>query len=321
MRPEEKRQEIIVGVVVLMILAATVMGIMWGNKADIFSSRSYYTVRVARASGLQEGDPVTVSGVPKGVVDDFVVRKDSVDIIIGVDKDIILYSDAFAIISNQELLGSKKVEVNPGNSGLPLGEQGLFRGTFAGGLEDIFETAGAISTDFQTLLGNFNKTVVLLNKAMEEDVQASLHSIHNTALLIDSLMAADIRPGLKSMKRTLRSTEKMVDARSVDIDTIMTNMKQVSETLKGVVDENKAVVKSSMASLDMISKDLNQLSARLKDPTTSLGKLTTSDSLYQRLDSISANINTLVSDLKNNPKKYLEHVNVNVDMFGGGSKK
>ncbi|MBC8374732.1 MAG: hypothetical protein H8E26_01735, partial [FCB group bacterium] len=57
MRPEEKRQEVIVGVVVLIILVATVMGIMWGNKADIFSSRSYYTVRVARASGLEEGDP------------------------------------------------------------------------------------------------------------------------------------------------------------------------------------------------------------------------------------------------------------------------
>ena len=180
MRPEEKRQEIIVGVVVLIILVATVMGIMWGNKADIFSSRSYYTVRVARASGLEEGDPVTVSGVPKGIVDDFIVKKDSVDIIIGVDKDITLYSDAFAIISNQELLGSKKVEVSPGSSGIRLGEHGVFRGTFAGGLEDIFETTGAISTDFQTLLGNFNKTLLLLNQAMEEDVQASLHSIHNT---------------------------------------------------------------------------------------------------------------------------------------------
>jgi len=105
MRPEERKQEIIVGVVVLLIIAAAVMGIMWGKKYDLFSSRSYYTVRVARASGLEEGDPVTVSGVPKGVVDDFIVRKDSVDIIIGVDKDITIYQDASAIISNQELLG------------------------------------------------------------------------------------------------------------------------------------------------------------------------------------------------------------------------
>jgi len=318
MRPEEKRQEIIVGVVVLIILAATVMGIMWGNKADIFSSRSYYTVRVARASGLEEGDPVTVSGVPKGVVDDFIVRVDSVDVIIGVDKDITLYSDAYAIISNQELLGSKKVEVNPGSSGISLGEQGLFRGTFAGGLEDIFETTGAISTDFQTLLGNFNKTLLLLNKSMEEDVQASLHSIHNTAKLIDSLMAADIQPGIHAMKNTLEEAELLVNTKSGDIDTIVTNMKNVSETLNQVVDENKGKLNRSLSSLDKLSKDLGQLSVRLKDPKSSLGKLTTSDSLYQRLDSISYNINTLVKEIKENPKKYLEHVNINVDMFGGG---
>ena len=318
MRPEEKRQEIIVGVVVLIILVAFVMGIMWGNKADIFSSRSYYTVRVARASGLEEGDPVTVSGVPKGVVDDFIVREDSVDIIIGVDKDITLYSDANAIISNQELLGSKKVEVSPGSSGRPLGEQGVFRGTFAGGLEDIFETTGAISTDFQTLLGNFNKTVVLLNKAMEEDVQASLHTIHNTSKMIDSLMVADIQPGLLAMKGALQQAEIMVDTKREDIDTIVTNLKTVSFTLNQVVDENKSKLNRSLSSLDRISNDLNKLSVRLKDPSTSLGKLTSSDSLYQRLDSISYNINEIVKEIKSDPKKYLEHVNVSVDMFGGG---
>ncbi|NQV16479.1 MCE family protein [bacterium] len=318
MRPEEKRQEIIVGVVVLVILAVTIMGIMWGKKYDIFSSRGYYTVRVGRASGLQEGDPVTVSGVPKGVVDDFIVRADSVDIIIGVDKDIILYSDASAIISNQELLGSKKVEVNPGNSGKHLPERGIFRGTFAGGLEDIFETTGAISTDFRTLLGNFNKTVLLLNKAMEEDVQASLHTVHNTARLIDSLMVSDIQPGLLAMKGALQNAEEMVDTKRADIDTIVTNMKKVSISLNKVVDENKIKISRSLASLDKIANDLSGLSVKLKDPNSTLGKLTTSDSLYQRLDSITVNINAIVKEIKDNPKKYLEHLNVKVDMFGGG---
>ncbi len=318
MKPEEKRQEIIVGVVVLTILVIMIMGIMWGNKADIFSSRSYYTVRVARASGLEEGDPVTVAGVPKGVVDDFIVRKDSVDIIVGVDKDIILYSDAYAIIANQELLGSKKVEVNPGKSGIPLGERGVFRGTFAGGLEDIFETTGAISADFQTLLGNFNKTLLLLNKAMEEDVQASLHTIHNTSRLIDSLMVSDIQPGLQAMKGALQQAEIMVSAKREDIDTIVTNLKTVSYTLNKVMDVNKDKLNRSITRLDKLGEDLSVLSTRLKDPNSSLGRLTTSDALYQRLDSITVNINAIVKEIKADPKKYLEHVKVNVDMFGGG---
>lgn len=321
MKPEEKRQEIIVGIVVLTILAAAIMGVMWGNKYDIFSSRSYYTVRVARASGLEEGDPVTVSGVPKGVVDDFIVLADSVDIIIGVDKDIQIYQDASAIISNQELLGSKKVEVNPGTSGMLLGENGIFRGTFAGGLEDIFETTGAISMDFQNLLGNFNKTLLLLNKSMEEDVQASLRRIHNTAILVDSLMANDIQPGLKSMKGALQKAEGMLNTKSADIDTIVTNLKLVSSTLNKVVNDNKYKLNRSITNLDKIGTDLSKLSDRLKDPNSSLGKLTYSDSLYQRLDSISVNINAIVKDIKANPKKYLEHVNVNVDMFGGGKNK
>ena len=121
MRPEEKRQEVIVGVVVLIILVATVMGIMWGNKADIFSSRSYYTVRVARASGLEEGDPVTVSGVPKGVVDDFIVREDSVDIIIGVDKDITNQKHADELIrAREEDLEHRTYELEEMNTALKV---------------------------------------------------------------------------------------------------------------------------------------------------------------------------------------------------------
>ncbi len=168
------------------------------------------------------------------------------------------------------------------------------------------------------LILNFNKTLLLLNKAMEEDVQASLHSIHNTSKMIDSLMVADIQPGLLAMKSALQQAELMVDSKQEDIDTIVTNLKTVSVTLNQVVDDNKSKLTSSLSSLDKIGDDLSRLSVRLKDPESSLGRLTRSDSLYQRLDSISFNINEIVKEIKNDPKKYLEHVNVNVDMFGGG---
>ena len=153
---------------------------------------------------------------------------------------------------------------------------------------------------------------------MEEDVQASLHTLHNTAELIDSLMVSDIQPGLMAMKGALQQTEEMVNTKREDIDIIITNLKKVSNTLNVVVDDNKDKLARSIASLDKIGEDLSVLSTRLKDPQSSLGKLTLSDSLYQRLDSITVNINDIVKEIKENPKKYLEHVNINVDMFGGG---
>ena len=120
MRRQERRLELIVGTVMLIIILLTIFGVMWGNKYHIFSSRNYYLVRFGRASGLEEGNPVTVSGVPKGIVSDFIVRKDSVDVIIALDKDIIIFTDASGLIVSQELLGGKKIEVNPGHSGIKL---------------------------------------------------------------------------------------------------------------------------------------------------------------------------------------------------------
>jgi phospholipid/cholesterol/gamma-HCH transport system substrate-binding protein len=121
-----------------------------------------------------------------------------------------------------------------------------------------------------------------------------------------------------AMKGALQQTEEMVNTKREDIDIIVTNLKKVSNTLNVVVDDNKDKLARSIASLDKIGEDLSVLSTRLKDPRSSLGKLTLSDSLYQRLDSITVNINAIVKEIKENPKKYLEHVNINVDMFGGG---
>lgn len=320
MRPEERRQEIIVGLVVLIVIVATILGVMWGNKYNVFSARNYFVVRVARASGLETGDPVTVAGVPKGVVDDFIVSRDSVDIIIGLDKDIILFRNATAIIANQELLGGKKVEVDPGTGGGFLPENGVFRGTFAGGLEDLFETVGTITTNFQTLLGTLNTTLERVNVVMEADVQNSLRSIASVANQIDSLMSADIQPSLRAMRGTLEKTENLVDSKKDDLSRMVNNMESVSKKLTNIVDENEASLKRTINNLDKAGKDLSVLSERLKDPNSSLGKLTESDALYQQVESVISTIDSLVADVKADPAKYLQHVDVTVDMFGGEKK-
>ncbi len=320
MKPEERRQEIIVGLVVFTVIVATILGVMWGNKYNVFSARNYFTVRVARASGLETGDPVTVAGVPKGVVDDFVVGHDSVDIIIGLDKDIILFADASAIIANRELLGGKKVEVNPGTSGGFLREGAVFRGTFAGGLEDLFETVGTITTNFQTLLSTLNTTLERVNAVMEADVQSSLRSIASVAHQIDSLMAADIQPSLRAMRGTLEKTEDLVDSKKDDISSMVDNLQETSTKLSNIVNKNEATLKRTIDNLDKAGKDLVVLSDRLKDPNSSLGKLTESDSLYQQVNSVIVSIDSLVADVKADPAKYLKHVEVTVDMFGGEKK-
>ncbi len=320
MKPEERRQELIVGTIVLLIIIAAILGVMWGNKYNVFSARHYYTVRVARASGLEEGDPVTVAGVPKGVVDDFIVGRDSVDVIIGLDKDIVLFTDASAIIANRELIGGKKVEVSPGISGGFLPEHGVFRGTFAGGLEDLFETVGSITTNFQTLLATMNTTLTRVNAVMEADVQSSLRSIASTAKQIDSLMAADIQPSLKAMRGTLVKTEDLVDSKKDDIRNMVDNLESVSKRLSTLVSSNEEALNRTIRNLDKAGQDLSALGRRLKDPNNSLGKLTNSDSLYQKVDHLTRNIDSLIADVKANPEKYLKHIDITVDMFGGDKK-
>jgi len=321
LRPEERKLELIVGTVSLIIILLTIAGVMWANKYHLFSTRRYYVVRFGRASGLQEGDPVTVSGVPKGVVSDFIVRKDSVDVIIAVDKDIQLYTDASAIISNQQLLGSKKIEINPGISGMPLPEMGLFRGTFAGGIEDLFETVGGIATSIQRLVKTLDITFTKVNRLLDKEIPADLQGVRRTTERVEKLLDGEVKPSLVALRQTLQESHSFLTGEKEKVSGIIDNLQTITRDLQGLLAENKGRFAKAVKNLDEAGRNLAVFSQQLKDPNSSLGRLSQSDSLYAQLEAVVNDIQGLVEDIRKNPGRYLKHVNVTVDMFGGSKKK
>ncbi len=317
MRRQERKLELIVGTVMLIIILLTIFGVMWGNKYHIFSSRNYYSIRFGRASGLEEGNPVTVSGVPKGIVSDFIVHKDSVDVIIALDKDIIIFTDATGLIVNQELLGGKKIEVNPGHSGQKLRENGLFRGSFAGGLEDLVESVGSITNDVHRVVRSLDELVKRTYKLVNEDISPGFNDVRGMVRNINTILDQDFRPGARSLQHLASSLDSLTEAKQGDVISVIDNLKHTSQQLDDLVSKNRSQLESTLSTLQEVSLDLKDLGAKLKDPQNSLNRLLTSDSLYQTVQTVLQSVNGLIEDVKENPAKYLEPIDVRVDMFGG----
>ena len=72
---------------------------------------------------------------------------------------------------------------------------------------------------------------------------------------------------------------------------------------------------ATIASLDATVGKLNQVIGGIDNGQGSLGKLMKDEQLYNNLNSASSNLNSLIEDMKANPKRY-----INFSVFGKNNK-
>ena len=60
-----------------------------------------------------------------------------------------------------------------------------------------------------------------------------------------------------------------------------------------------------MTNVEEITRNIYAFSNQLNDKNSTLGRLTTDPELYNRLNQVSADIDSLIVDIKKNPKRYI----------------
>ena len=83
------------------------------------------------------------------------------------------------------------------------------------------------------------------------------------------------------------------------LDTIVGNLGQLSYQLKTLP------IDATVDNVNQLTANLSQFSKQLNDKNSSLGLLTSDPELYNRITQVSADIDSLLVDIKKNPKRYI----------------
>jgi phospholipid/cholesterol/gamma-HCH transport system substrate-binding protein len=105
-----------------------------------------------------------------------------------------------------------------------------------------------------------------------------------------------------------------VQGKSAELNNLIDNLASFSDKLGGIaekVDTTMAGVSGvvdSLAAADLegLVSSFKALVDNVNDPDGSIGKLMTDDSVYNSVDSLLIDINSLVKKIQENPKKYLK---------------
>lgn len=128
---------------------------------------------------------------------------------------------------------------------------------------------------------------------------------------------------MASFEATSRQTNLLLANSDPRLQKVLDNANLATLSAKTAIDKYGRVaeevdVQKLNATIDKLSQtsdQLNQVITGIQNGNGSLGKLAKDEELYRNLNNASSNLNKLVEDLKENPKRYL-----NISVFGKSGK-
>lgn len=280
MKPELK-----VGITVSLALALLGFALWWAKDVKVGSKQ--FNARFDNVSGLQTGDPVMMSGLRVGKVDDIALRDGYVNVLISVAPDIVLYRNATARIAMLELMTGKKIELSQGSKDAGELAQGeTIRGVFLSDIPELIGGAGGTIDTLKILIADMrrvlsNADAIIGDEEVQENLKVSVRNLRNAttdlAALSRDLRSANVKALLANIDRTVATVEKLIN--------------DLQPELKGAIGDARGTLRNA----DSLVVSLKDLTNRLKtDRSTLVGKVLNDEKFVMKLDSVVSNLDSIL---------------------------
>lgn len=287
------KQEVTVGLLVIVAIAGFVGGLMWLTGRLSFGQKVEVPVRFASVVNLTEGDPVQISGVRVGRVAHRDLREEgnviNVIVRLEVDRRFPPNIDAKVVIKSLDFLGAKYVDYSPGRSSTPLAEGQVIAGTSGA---DIAETTARLTDDVVEVLIGAQR---LLSERMTEDVHSTLAATRRALDVI-------ARVGEGRLVESAQASFAALEQVAVRLDSTLANP-AITESLNQL-DELTENVREMMEGLAGATMALSGMLQQLSDTTGSFGKLLSDTTIHDDLHELLVSLRKLVDDVRERPGRY-----------------
>lgn len=282
------KNEIRVGIAVIVSIVFLITGIMWGKGYRLRSSRYRVEVVFDNVGGLESGANVLANGVVKGKVTRIRLLNGKVFVEAALDKSVTLYSDYRVNVESPTVMAGKALSFNPGSKLPPADVSVPLQGDNPVGMteavhvfQDIANDARAAMRDLDTLLVNLNRV------AADTTTRHSLINMVNDASEVVKTSNEWVNQNRERLTNTVMQAEStLVTVRSL----AQTTQSRLNGTLTGVDSATAIMVElaaSARQTLDMINQGQG-----------TIGKVLTDSSLYVRLNHTLAEVDSLAHSIR-----------------------
>jgi phospholipid/cholesterol/gamma-HCH transport system substrate-binding protein len=313
-------KEFKIGIVVVLAIAAFVWGVSFLKGSNLFSKKFYLYAIYPKIEGLIPANPVQVNGFKIGQVKKISLMQhdtgNAVLVQLLITEDVNIPKGSVARAASADLLGGWAINIVFSNKKEYVKSGDTIRAETEVGLKESFNKQLApLQAKAESVISSIDSVMTVVGLVLNtktrdnidrsfESVRKAIFSLEQTAYKLDDLMATE-KPKISSVLTNLSGISSNLDKNEKKINNILNNFSNLSDTLAN------SQLKSAVTNADNTLKELNGLLSKINQGQGTLGKLAKNDSLYNNLNKSAEDLDKLLKDLKENPKRY-----VHFSLFG-----
>ena len=293
----KRRDEVLVGIFLTVAAAIALLGTLWLVRGGLSSGYPLYS-RFAWGQNLKPGQQVKV-GAFTVLLNAVTLRNDGyLDVVLRVNDDVKVPRNSLASVKPVGIFGDaaialtpkgpSPVSYNPGDT-VPVGPPDT-------DIQVIMNRVDSIGATVQTMTKAINADLVASGGI--KDMRRSLANVAELSQAAARLsvqlnsIAAEQNRNLTTTMASFRRAASAVD--SAKIDSTMKNFQTSTASLTRIA-----------ANLDSTSRHANRLIAGLERGDGTAGKMLKDTLLYNDLRNVVTHVDSVLADLKANPRKYI----------------
>jgi phospholipid/cholesterol/gamma-HCH transport system substrate-binding protein len=284
----KRRDEVTVGILLTVAVIVLITGTLWLVRGGLRRGYMLHT-QFPWGQNLKQGQAVMLAGVTVGYVDDVRLNYSGVlDVDLTIQNKFRIPRNATSEVYPIGIFGDVAVALRPTGPSTVYFQPGdtIPSRPTSGGIDALEARADTITAT----LGRITRAIEtdLVQTGALRDIRTTISSVNRLSGQIQVMVAEQNR----NMSATLGSLRRAVD--SAQIQSTLASFRATS-----------ASADSLMQRLSSNTTQLQAIMARLERGEGTAGKLLTDTLLYRDVRSLLTDIDSLVTDFKANPKKYI----------------
>ena len=289
----KRREEVLVGLLLTAGLIIAVIGTIWLSRGGLAQGYPLYA-RFEWGAGLKQGQQVQLGGVAIGYVDDIELDMQGGTVLVKmrvqpkyqVPQTTTAFVEAYGIFGDQIIAmrpsAPSTTAFDPGDT-VPAGKPQPTTADIIAKVDSIGDNLGDVAEAFE---------IQLVQSGGIEDLRRSLAGMNRLINQLNAVAAEQSRQ-LTMTQQGFRSTLAAFD--SADVDSTVKNLKSTSANLAALTSD-----------FQKTSDQLQDMLAKVDSGGGSLSLLLNDPGLYNDLRRASTRLDSLILDVKTNPRKYIK---------------
>lgn len=295
-------KEFKIGVFVVVVLTASFFVINYLRGKDIFNKEIEIVSEYENVEGLVESAPVFIKGFKAGKVSEVLYQseKELFKVTCSVKKEFRIPEDSKMTIYAVDIMGGKGVKIDLGISDVAVEDGGVLSPSFEAGLLDgLAAGVEPLMTKVANTLDSLSVTVSGINAMLSEANRSSL---------------ARTLTHLEKTMQNVNGIASAVNGKSEEISAFIANLENLSLKLGSMVEKvdtlvggaNQVVATLNESDIEAVVTSFRDLLQNINDPDGTVGKLLVDGSVYDSVDELLTDVDSLVKKIQENPRKYLK---------------